>query len=84
MDGPWDRRGSRRRSINPVGGFSTRLASSAGERDGIGLELTLDDGGVIAEVFEWEATGERTVTLFRPDLPLATLLWLLERVDTEL
>lgn len=70
--------------MSSTGGFSTRLASSVGERDGIGLELTLDDGEVIAEVFERKATGERTVTLFRPELPLETLLWFLKRVDTEL
>ncbi len=64
--------------------ISTRLASSVGERDGMGLELTLADGEVIAEVFEREATGERTVTLFRPEVPLQTLLWFLERVDAEL
>ncbi|WP_144433697.1 hypothetical protein [Aeromicrobium erythreum] len=55
-----------------------------GERDGMGPELMLADGEVIAEVFEPEATGERTVTLFRPELPLETLLWFLVRVDTEL
>jgi hypothetical protein len=66
------------------GGYRTVLASSVGERDGMSLELTLPDGEVVAEVFEEEETGERTVTLFRRALPLETLLWFLAKVDAEL
>jgi len=45
-----------------IGGYKLVLASSVGERDGLGLELARDDGVCVAEVFEDDETGLRTVS----------------------
>ncbi|WP_157622655.1 hypothetical protein [Nostocoides sp. Soil756] len=59
--------------------------SAVGTRDGMAMELDTVDGEQIAEVFEDEATKERTVTFFvdRP-VPLEAIQWLLDRARTEL
>lgn len=67
-----------------IAGYHLILASSVGNRDGMGLELHRDTGECIAEVFEDDATGTRTVTLFESDVPLDALEWLLERARTRL
>lgn len=56
-------------------GYKILLVSSVGERDGVSVELALEDGTLIAEVFENEDGGARTVTLFRGEIPLDVLEW---------
>lgn len=60
-----------------IDGYKLVLASSVGERDGMGLELTRGDGTRVAEVFEDDETGLRTVTLFEASVPLQAVEWLL-------
>lgn len=61
------------------------LASSVGERDGMALELTADDGERVAEVFEDDATGARTFTVFgERRVPLEAIEWLLSEARTQL
>lgn len=67
-----------------IAGYRLVLASSVGERDGMGLELTRDDGVRIAEVFEDDETGLRTVNLFQQDVPVAAIEWLLAEARARL
>lgn len=60
-----------------IPGFRLLLASSVGERDGMAMELVRDDGTRVAEVFEDDDTGKRTVTVFEGDAPLDAIEWLL-------
>lgn len=66
-------------------GYSLRLVSYVGERDGMALELADPDGEQVAEVFEDEATRERSVTVYAPEpVPLALMEWLIERAREKL
>jgi hypothetical protein len=67
-----------------IAGYRLILASSVGDRDGMGLELTLEDGTRISEVFEDEATGRRTVNMFERDVPLEAVEWLLAEARARL
>ncbi|GAA4839188.1 hypothetical protein GCM10023221_15940 [Luteimicrobium xylanilyticum] len=58
-------------------GYRLILASSVGSRDGMGMELSADDGTRVAEVFDDDETGRRTVTLFLPNVPFEAVEWLL-------
>jgi hypothetical protein len=68
-----------------IAGYRLILASYVGERDGMALELTTDEGERVAEVFEDDETKERTFTAFigRP-VPLAAIEWLLSEAPTRL
>jgi hypothetical protein len=66
-------------------GYHLVIASSVGDRDGMGLELTRDDSGqCVAEVFEDDESRRRTVTLFERDLPVEAVEWLLQEARTRL
>ena len=69
-----------------VTGYRLMLASSVGERSGIALELTRDEGGEpVAEVFEDDDTGMRTFTAFSDQpVPLAAIEWLLTEARARL
>jgi hypothetical protein len=61
-----------------IDGYRLILASSVGERDGIALELDQADGERVAEVFEHDETGARTLTVFREHrVPIEAIEWLL-------
>lgn len=62
------------------------LASDVSSRDGMGLELIdAGSGARLAEVFQDEATGERTVTVFNSrSIPLADFEWFLEQAGEQL
>ena len=47
-------------------------------RDGMSLELSKQDGEVVAEVFYSDATATMTFTTHRPDLPLEAAEWLIQ------
>jgi hypothetical protein len=47
-----------------IAGYHLVLASSVGDRDGMALELTRDDGERVAEVFEDDESGTRTFTVY--------------------
>jgi hypothetical protein len=68
-----------------MNGYKLLLVSAVGSREGMALELDTVHGEQIAEVFEDEATKQRTVTFFvdRP-VPLEAIEWLLDRARTEL
>lgn len=62
------------------------LASDVGTRDGMGLELVDAASGVrLAEVFQDDTTGERTVRTFqeRP-IPVADFEWFLSEAREQL
>lgn len=65
-------------------GYKTLIASSVGERDGMGCELIDPEGETIAEVFEHDGTKVRTVTLFQAEVPLDVVNWYLRTVDERL
>lgn len=67
-----------------IPGYRLILASSVGDRDGMALELTRDDGRRLAEVFEDDESGRRTVTMFEPDVPLEAIEWLLAEAASRL
>lgn len=61
------------------------LASSVGDRDGMALELSRESGEWLAEVFEDEQTGSRSVSFFTNDpIPLPLLEWLLAEASKQL
>ncbi|MGA1813815.1 hypothetical protein VH571_15640 [Frondihabitans sp. 4ASC-45] len=72
--------------MSAVSGYHILLASSVGERDGMGLELLSDvDGERVAEVFEDGDTKIRTFSAFRAEaIPLTTLMWFLEKAEERL
>jgi hypothetical protein len=65
-------------------GYRLILASAVGERDGMALELTLDNGTRVAEVFEDDETRRRSVSLFMSDVPLEAIEWLLAEARSQL
>lgn len=48
------------------------IASDVGSRDGIGVELWLDDQ-IVLEIFRDDTKKSREATLFQKDVPLALL-----------
>jgi hypothetical protein len=65
-------------------GFHLTLASWVGERDGMSLELSAQDGTRIAEVFHDDDTAEITVTVFAERrVPIEAMEWLLTRARAE-
>jgi hypothetical protein len=67
-----------------ISGCRLILASSVGDRDGMALELTTDNGRRLAEVFQEDGSGRRTVTVFEPDVPLEAIEWLLAEAASRL
>jgi len=65
-------------------GYHLILASAVGDRDGMAVELTRDDGQRVAEVFEDDETGRRTVSVFEKGVPLEAIEWLLAEAKTRL
>lgn len=65
-------------------GFQLTLASWVGERDGMSLELSTEDGTRLAEVFYDDDTREMTVSVFNEQrVPIETMEWLLLRARAE-
>lgn len=59
-------------------GYRLVLASSSGQRDGMALELQTADREQVADVFEDDATGKRSVRFYtQDDVPLEAVEWLL-------
>jgi hypothetical protein len=67
-----------------IAGYRLLLASSVGERDGMAIELTRDDGTRVAEVFEDDQTGRRTMNVFEQNVPLDAIEWLLTEAKARL
>lgn len=67
-----------------IPGYRLLLTSSVGDRDGMAIELARDDGKRVAEVFEDDETGYRTVTVFERDAPLDAIEWLLAEARARL
>jgi hypothetical protein len=66
-------------------GFRLVLASSNGDREGMALELQTARGEQVADVFEFEGSGRRTVRFFTDaDVPLDVVEWLLTEARTRL
>lgn len=66
-------------------GFRLVLASSNGDREGMALELQTASGEQVADVFEFEDSGRRTVRFFTDaDVPLDVVEWLLAEARTRL
>lgn len=66
-------------------GYKLLLVSAVGERDGMSLELARESGEQVAEVFEDDATRERTVTFYTDQpVPLAAVEWLLSEAAHKL
>lgn len=66
-------------------GHKLLLVSSVGERDGMAIELARESGERIAEVFEDDATGDRSLTVFLDGpVPLPLIEWLLTEADRQL
>ncbi len=59
------------------------IASDVGSRDGIGVELLLDDQ-IVLEIFRDDTKKSREVTLFRKDVPLALLEESIEKFKQEI
>ena len=69
----------------PLPGYRLIVASEAGTRDGLGLELTREDGSRLAEVFADETTGQRTFALFTETaVPAALIEWLILEAKTRI
>lgn len=66
--------------------YGVRLASDVSDRDGMGLELTdRRTGETLAEVFQDDTSGVRTVTIFGDRaLALADLEWFLRQASQRL
>lgn len=61
------------------------LASDVSERDGMGLELVASDGTRVAEVFQDDTTGGRTVTIFGDrSIALDDFQWFLDQARERL
>lgn len=68
-----------------IAGFRLILASSVGDRDGMALELTRDDGERLAEVFADEETGQRIFNTFgERGVPVEAIEWLLAEAKERL
>lgn len=66
-------------------GYRLLLVSAVGERDGMALELDTESGEQIAEVFQDESTGARTMTFYTEHpVPLAAVEWLLREAEEAL
>lgn len=66
--------------------YNLILASDVSTRDGMGLELVEAGTGIrLAEVFQDDITGERSVTIFHErTIPLADFEWFLRQADEQL
>lgn len=68
-----------------ISGFRRLLVSAVGSRDGMAIELDAESGEQLAEVFEDDATRERTVKFYTTEpVPLAAVEWLLDEARRSL
>lgn len=68
-----------------VEGYRLLLASSNGEREGMALELQTARGGQVADVFEDDETGRRSVRFYtHSEIPLEAVRWLLSEAESRL
>lgn len=68
-----------------MNGYKLLLVSAVGVRDGMALELAAESGEQIAEVFEDDETGARTVRFFTDQaVPLPVVEWLLSEAANRL
>jgi hypothetical protein len=68
-----------------MNGYRLLLVSAVGGRDGMALELSLDTGEQVAEVFQDEDTRTRSVTFFTGEpVPLEAVQWLLSEAANRL
>ena len=60
-----------------IAGYRLIFASSVGERDGMAMELIRDDGERVAEIFQDDATGQRTFSVLADEsVPIEAIEWL--------
>lgn len=59
------------------------IASDVGSRDGIGVELSLDDQ-IILQIFRDDTKKTREVTFFQKEIPLALLEESIEKFKKEI
>ena len=59
------------------------IASDVGSRDGIGVELSLDDQ-IVLEIFRDDTKKTREVTFFQKEIPLALLEESIEKFKKEI
>lgn len=68
-----------------MNGYQILVTGEVGPRDGWSIELILDSGEEIAEVFEDGETLERTVRFHtEKSIPLVAVQWLLEEAERRL
>jgi hypothetical protein len=67
-----------------IAGYRLILVSAVGERDGVAVELDREDGTPVAEVFEDDATGQKTVSLFEGGIAVEAIEWMLAEARTSL
>ncbi|MDF1605811.1 hypothetical protein [Nocardioides sp. YIM 152315] len=67
-----------------IEGYRLLLASSVGDREGMAIELALEDGTRVAEVFEDDETGRQTVNVFLSDVPIDAIEMLLAEARARL
>lgn len=68
-----------------MNGYRLLLVSAVGERDGMALELSRENGDQVAEVFEDDETRARTVTFFTGEpVPVEAVEWLLSEAARQL
>ena len=66
-------------------GYQLLLVSAVGPRDGMAFELAADSGEQVAEVFEDDASRERTVAFFSAQpIPLPVVNWFLSEAAARL
>jgi hypothetical protein len=66
-------------------GFRLVLASSNGDREGMALELQTARGEQVADVFESDETGLRSVRFYtQSDVPIDAVEWLLNESRSRL
>lgn len=68
-----------------VEGYRLMLASSNGDREGMALELQTAQGEQVADVFESEDSGRRSVRFYTQlDVPIEVVQWLLGEAERRL
>ncbi len=55
--------------INLLSKYNVVVASDVGNRDGIGIEVSLNDE-VVLQIFRDDTKKKREVTLYKKDIPL--------------
>lgn len=66
-------------------GYRLILASSNDDREGMALELQTAQGEQVADVFESEESGHRSVRFYtQSEVPIELVQWLLREADRQL